>query len=327
VSSLLGTKQGVIGDSLQLGALVIDGTSVATLVQHDAGVALQTSDGLLTYGVFTPAGATVRRMVVQEELVVPDGSLQLVKVSGLTAALDGKQDLIDDSLTFSSGLFRLSSAGSSFSIQRLIGDAYSPLMNLQYNNGISRMSVFGELRPTSINGLSNLDILDTITATQVVAANLYTKAQTDALVAASIPAIADGSLTIAKTADLQRQLNDARDIRGSLQGQISGNALTLHYTKLDLADLAVVVADKANSDDVTNSLLTRATVSSLTSINTINANVSGELNAGFTKIFVDSNSQYSAEIGSSSSVMRFTDGRYIDSYGRTSGSGKGLVLN
>ena len=56
-------------------------------------------------------------------------------------------------------------------------------MRLQHNNGISRMSVFGELRPTSINGLSSLDILDTLTATQVIASNLYTKAQTDELLA------------------------------------------------------------------------------------------------------------------------------------------------
>ena len=45
------------------------------------------------------------------------------------------------------------------------------------------MSAFGELRPTSINGFSNLNIVDTIAATQVVASNLYTTAQTDALVA------------------------------------------------------------------------------------------------------------------------------------------------
>jgi hypothetical protein len=45
------------------------------------------------------------------------------------------------------------------------------------------MSVFGELRPTSINGLSSLDLLDTLTATQVIASNLYTKAETDELLA------------------------------------------------------------------------------------------------------------------------------------------------
>ena len=134
------------------------------LLQHDEGVALQTADGSLTYGVFTPAGATLRKLIVQDDIVVPDSSIQLVKVAGLTAALagkastedltslvtlvDAKQETIGDTLSF--GLYRISTAGSSFSIQRLIDGVYSPIMNLQYNNGISRMSVFGELRPASI---------------------------------------------------------------------------------------------------------------------------------------------------------------------------------
>jgi hypothetical protein len=179
VTASLALKQDLIGESLALGALVIDATSDdVALFKHNEGVALQTAAGL-TYGVFSPVSTTLRKLIVQEEIVLPNDSIQLVKVTGLTAALtgkastedltslvtlvNGKQDAIDDTLSF--GLYRISTAGSSFSIQRLIDGVYSPIMNLQYNNGISRMSVFGELRPTSINGLSNLDILDTITAT------------------------------------------------------------------------------------------------------------------------------------------------------------------
>jgi hypothetical protein len=68
----------------------------------------------------------------------------------------------------------------------------------------SRVSVFGELRPLSINGLSSLDLTDTLTATSVHAQNLYTRAQTDALLVASLAGkqdligttLAVGSLTL-----------------------------------------------------------------------------------------------------------------------------------
>ena len=123
------------------------------------------------------------------------------------------------------------------------------------------MSVFGELRPSSIVGLSNLDIVDTITATQVVASNLYTKAQTDALVAASTPI--DGSLTIAMTGGLQTTLDDTRAVQLSIQSSLGDTARALVYTQQDLAALTSVVDTKATQEDLTNGLLTRATVSSL----------------------------------------------------------------
>jgi len=121
----------------------------------------------LTYGVLTPVGATFRKLIVQEEIVVADNALALSKVDGLIDSLATKQGTIGDILTFSSGLFRLSADGNIFTIKRLIDGVYGTTMSLQYNHGISRMSVFGELRPTSINGLSSLDLLDTLTATQV----------------------------------------------------------------------------------------------------------------------------------------------------------------
>ena len=125
------------------------------------------------------------------------------------------------------------------------------------------MSVFGELRPTSINGLSNLDFLDTISATQVLASNLYTKAQTDALMAASTPAIEDGSLTIAKTVGLRSELDTINEIRAGMQVTIANTAASLLLTKDDVAALTSVVDTKASQEDLTNGLLTRATVSSL----------------------------------------------------------------
>jgi hypothetical protein len=278
LTSGLALKQDLLSQTLTLGALSIDGDPAVAILKHDEGVALQTVGGS-TFAVFTPAGATLRQLILQEALVVPDASIAIAKIGGLTAALagkastedltslvslaDGKQDHIDESLTFSSGLFRLSGAGNSFSIQRLIDGAYSPVMSLQYNNGLSRISVFGELRPASIVGLSILDVLDTLSATQVLASNLYTKSQTDALVASSIPAIADGSLTIAKTSDLQRQLDDINDIRRAIQAQLAGVAANGIYTQQDVDALTIVVNAKLDKAEFTEGLLTRATISSL----------------------------------------------------------------
>ena len=93
VTAALALKQDLLSETLTLGSLVIHGDSDAALMQHDGGVALQTSDGSLTYGVFTPSGATLRKLVVQEEIVVPDGSLQIGNVAGLQQRLDDERDI------------------------------------------------------------------------------------------------------------------------------------------------------------------------------------------------------------------------------------------
>jgi hypothetical protein len=193
-----------------------------------------------------------------------------------------------------------------------------------------------------------LDILDTITATQVVAANLYTKAQTDALVAASTPTIADASLTIAKTNGLQQRLDDDRDIRIAIQGQLGGTAAALVSSQQDLADLTSVVDSKASAADLVNGLLTRSTVSSLVaglatkqdkldsfsnlSISGISATTAavGTLTSGLASIIVTSsgsNPITTAEVGSSASFCRFTHGHHIDSFSRNNNTGRTLYLN
>ncbi len=125
------------------------------------------------------------------------------------------------------------------------------------------MSVFGELRPSSIVGLSNLDILDTITATQVLAANLYTKAQTDALISASVPTISEGSLTVAMVGGLQATLDDSRDTQLATQASLGSTSQALVYAQEDLVSLTSLVDTKASQADINNGLLTRATLSSL----------------------------------------------------------------
>ena len=54
----LSLKQDLIGDTLSIGSLNISGSVDVGILKHDNGIALQTSDGLLTYGVLTPIGAT-----------------------------------------------------------------------------------------------------------------------------------------------------------------------------------------------------------------------------------------------------------------------------
>jgi hypothetical protein len=77
VTAALALKQDQIGESLTIGALAISGGADAALLQHNEGVALQTDDGTLTYGVFTPAGTTLRKLIVQNEIVIPDDALEI----------------------------------------------------------------------------------------------------------------------------------------------------------------------------------------------------------------------------------------------------------
>jgi hypothetical protein len=205
---------------------VIEGASDAALVQHDGGVALQTSDGSLTYGVFTPAGATVRKLVVQEAVVLPSGSLQIDNVEGL-----------------------------------------------------------------------------------------------------------------------QQVIDDARDIRTGLQGQLGGLANNLVYAQQDLTDLTGVVAEKATTTELTTGLLTRATVSSLVAglsskqdkidslsaitLSGITASTvtAGGLTSGAISAYVpgDSNNLVVAAFASDASVLK-VNGAFIDSY-KTDNSARTLYLN
>ena len=74
------------------------GTSDVAILKHDNGLALQTADGSLTYGVLTPVGATFRKLIVQEEIVVADNALALSKVNGLIDSLATKQGTIGNIL-------------------------------------------------------------------------------------------------------------------------------------------------------------------------------------------------------------------------------------
>jgi hypothetical protein len=255
---------------------------------------------------------------VQEAIVVPDDSIAITKIGGLAAALvgkasaedittltrkyDGKQDVIDESVTLS-GLFRISGANNTFSIDRLIEESYSPILKLQYNNGLSRMIVLGELRPTSINGLSNLDVLDTLSATRVLASNLYTKVQIDELLNLHVPTIADGSLSIASVDGLQSQLDTSNEIRRAIQGQLAGAAAYGVYTRDDLTALSAVVTKKQDKLD------------GFSNLDVASIAVRGALMAGPTQIN-STTEDASLYVGSNESYLRFKHGHHLDSYTR-----------
>jgi hypothetical protein len=168
--------------------------------------------------------------------------------------------------------------------------------------------------------------MDTLTAGQVLAANLYTKVQVDALLDTHAPTIADGSLTIAKTADLQRQLDDINEIRRGQQGQISGNALAIHYTKLDLADLALVVGEKQQKIDSLSGLVVGTITAS--AISTLSL-TTGTLESGPISCSVPGtdNNLLMAEFGTDSNILRLNGGAFIDSYKTSDNAGRTLYLN
>jgi hypothetical protein len=246
----------------------------------------------------------------------------------VTAQLATKQDLLDETITLSSGLFQISGANNSFSIQRLVDGAYSTIMSMQYNNatGASRIGVFGELRPSSINGLSSLDLTDTLTATQVLAQNLYTKVQVDELLSTYAYRIADDSLSIAKIADLQPQLDTINEIRRAIQVQLAGATEYGVYTRDDLTALTSVVATKQDKiDRLSSVILGTVTASGISTL----THTTGTLESGPISCSIPGveNSLLMASFGNDSNTIRLTGGAFIDSYKTVEGDGRTLYLN
>jgi hypothetical protein len=85
LATLVAAKQDAIGTSLTIGDLQISGTDVA-LLKHPAGIAFSTPEDV-TFAVFSPAGATLKQLIIQEALVLPNDAIGIEKVSGLSAAL------------------------------------------------------------------------------------------------------------------------------------------------------------------------------------------------------------------------------------------------
>jgi hypothetical protein len=319
----LALKQDLLSQTLALGALSIDGDPAVAVLKHDEGVALQTSDGSLTYGVFSPSGATFRQLVVQEALVVPDSSLALSKISGLAEALNGKssveavealtrkydskEDKNFEIVTLADGLFQISGENGSFQIRRFIDGAYSPLIAIQTNAGESRVSVFGELRPSSIVGLQNLDVVDTLSCTRLLATNIYQKTQVDELLSTFSYRLPDNSLQISKIDDLQRQLDTINEIRRAIQVQLAGAAEYGVYTRDDLDALTAVVSGKQGTLDTSSSI----DVASV---------VCGTLAAGAT-VINSGDDDIPFICGSSQSFLRVKNGHHVDAYNRD-GSGR-----
>jgi hypothetical protein len=134
----------VVGDAyisttLNIGSLNISGSVDVAILKHDNGIALQTSDGSLTYGVFTPAGANFKELIIQDKIVIPDNGLAISKINGLVAGLSSKQDKLNsssniniDELNCGKTIINASSSSSSQFITCEIGSSFS---YFQYSHG------------------------------------------------------------------------------------------------------------------------------------------------------------------------------------------------
>jgi hypothetical protein len=147
-------------------------------------------------------------------------------LTALTAVVDGKQNdigatvdsdelqLASESVTMASGLFRLSGGAGVFAIQRLIDDIYEPLMSFQYNaaTGASRVICPSEFRASSIEGLLDLNVQNTMSAGQITAPNLYSRSDVDGLFGGFISTLAAGALPAEKTLGLPEAFTRLEDV-------------------------------------------------------------------------------------------------------------------
>jgi hypothetical protein len=230
-------------------------------LKHDEGVALQNADGL-TYGVFAPSGTVLRQLVIQDSISIPDDAIPITKIAELSLALsskasaadvetlsrkyDGKQDLIDENLTMGSGLFKLSTAGNSFSIQRLINGVYIDVLILQYNAALNATRVIcsAELRPTSIGGLQDLTVQNTITARNVLASNLYTRSEIDEQAATFMYRLVDSGIGSEKVQGLPEALTRLTTVIEQSE-----------YMQFLLSSLTDTVNTKTSAAELQNGLL------------------------------------------------------------------------
>jgi hypothetical protein len=209
----------------------------------------------------------------------------LANLSSNSDGLDSKQDIITPTtpiacagLTVLGDLYGTSfKAGSSATYLKMTDghhiDCFNTVNNtgrllwLQYfaNSDLrvgNRTSRFGiNTDPTfNLHVVGNAYISSTLNVNgDFTAPNIYNKSEVDSLLSSYAPTIADGSLAIAKT----EGLNDAL------------------LTKASVSSLVAGLSSKQDKIDSFSTL-------NISSINTIDANVSGTLNCGLTTINVSS---------------------------------------
>jgi hypothetical protein len=134
-------------------------------------------------------------------------------------------------------------------------------MSFQYNGstGATRVICPGELRPSTLGALLNLDVLDTLTAGQVQAQNLYTRTQVDELFGTWSYRLSDGSLAPEKIQGLS-------DALGRLVSVIEHS----NYVQSLVSSLTTVVATKVSTAELQNGSL---------GLNLASVTASGELRA------------------------------------------------
>jgi hypothetical protein len=122
----------------------------------------------------------------------------------------------------------------------LIDGIYISVLILQYNSatGATRVICPAEFRPTSIGGLQDLSILNTLTAREVIAQNLYSRTEVDELFGTWTYRIPDGSLAIEKVQGLVAALA-AKVNRSELQNGL----LSVDLTKVTAGTVRVDFLD------------------------------------------------------------------------------------
>jgi hypothetical protein len=185
--------------------------------------------------------------------------------TSVNASLALKQDLIEENLTMASGLFRLSGTGGSFAIQRLINGIYISVLIFQYNSatGATRVICPAEFRPTSIGGLQDLSVINTLTAREVIAPNLYSRTEIDELLGTWTYRLPDGSLAIEKVQGLV----------AALAAKVNNAELQTGLLALKLANVVVEGEVRTASLDVTGTTIANQIMASNIDSLTVTAKV------------------------------------------------------
>jgi hypothetical protein len=285
-------------------------------------------------------------------------------LTALTAVVAGKQDnlgatlesdelqLASESVTMASGLFRLSGGAGVFTLQRLIDDIYEPLMSFQYNadTGTSRVICPSEFRASSIEGLLELNVLNTLSAGQITAPNLYSRADVDGLFDGFISTLAAGALPADKTLGLPAALLRLEDtVEHSNMVHVMVEALTVDLeTKQDvLSDVLTLgsttlqdasnVATLSHPSAILLSIagtplfaLDQSTGASLAEHFDCTSLSSGVTSLGNTSVIgvldVNSTTPIVFEQGNYGSFLRLVNGHHLDTYVRSHGGGRAMNL-
>jgi hypothetical protein len=258
---------------------------------------------------------------------------------GATLALDELQ-LSSENVTLSSGLFRLSGAAGVFSLQRFINESYVPLLSFQHNSstGENRVICNSEFRASSIGGLLDLTVLNTLSAGQVIAPNLYTRSDVDGLFGSWISTLPAGALPAEKTLGLPEaliRLEDVIEHSNLVQSLVADLTVDLE-TKQDVLSDSLTLGDLTLSGDSSAGVISHNAGVALTASGSTVA-VFEPAGTTIRKLTVQENlsctgeldvrsSTNLAKIGNGAQFLRVNSGHHIDAMLHSNNQGRSLYI-